>query len=81
MAADRERSRRSPGSRTREFLANAESVAVVGYTKCQVRAMIKIYGTEFVHLVTIKDGKVQKFREFFDTFAAAEAFRALTVPW
>lgn len=60
----------------REFLANPESVAVVGYTKCRARATNKIYETEFVHLITIKDGKIQRFREFFDTFAAAEAFRA-----
>ena len=30
---------------------------------------------DFVHLVTFKDGRVVKFQEFFDTFAAAEAFR------
>jgi uncharacterized protein len=59
----------------KEFLANATSVAVVGFTKCRVRATDKEYQTEFVHLVTLRDGKVQRFREFFDTFAAAEAFR------
>ena len=59
----------------RDFLANLQSVAVVGYTKCRVRATGKEYETEFVHLVTLKDGKVERFREFFDTYAAAEAFR------
>jgi ketosteroid isomerase-like protein len=59
----------------KEFLANSSAVAVVGHTKCRVRATGREYETEFVHLVTIKDGKVQRFREFFDTFAAAEAFR------
>ncbi len=59
----------------KEFLANPTSVAVVGFTKCRVRATGKEYETEFVHLVTLRDGKVQRFREFFDTFAAAEAFR------
>jgi ketosteroid isomerase-like protein len=58
-----------------EFLANPTSVAVVGFTKCRVRRTGKEYQTEFVHLVTLRDGKVQRFREFFDTFAAAEAFR------
>lgn len=60
----------------REFLANLSSVAVVGYTKCRVRATGKVYETEFVHLIALHDGKVQRFREFFDTYAAAEAFRA-----
>lgn len=59
----------------REFLANLSSVAVVGYTKCLVRATGKVYETDFVHLIELSDGKVQRFREFFDTFAAAEAFR------
>jgi ketosteroid isomerase-like protein len=59
----------------RDFLANVHSVAVVGYTKCRVRATGREYETDFVHLVELKDGKVQSFREFFDTFAAAEAFR------
>jgi ketosteroid isomerase-like protein len=60
----------------KEFLANLTSVAVVGYTKCRVRATGKVYESDFVHLIALKDGKVQRFREFFDTFAAAEAFRA-----
>ena len=59
----------------KEFLANPSAVAVVGYTRCRVRATAREYETEFVHVVTVKDGKVQRFREFFDTFAAAEAFR------
>ena len=60
----------------RDFLANFNSVAVVGHTRCRVRATGKEYETDFVHLVTLKDGKVERFREFFDTYAAAEAFRA-----
>ena len=59
----------------RDFLANLQSVAVVGYTKCRARATGKEYETEFVHLFTLKDGKVQRFREYFDTYAASEAFR------
>ena len=59
----------------REFLANLGSVAVVGYTKCRARATGEEYETEFVLPVALQDGKVQRFREFFDTYAAAEAFR------
>jgi ketosteroid isomerase-like protein len=28
-----------------------------------------------VHLWVIKDGKIDKFQEFFDTYAAGEAFK------
>ena len=59
----------------KEFLSNADAVAIVGFTKCRVRRSGAEYETEFVHVVNIKDGKVQRFREFFDTYAAGEAFR------
>jgi ketosteroid isomerase-like protein len=59
----------------RQFLSDADSVAVVGYTKCVARRTGKSYETDFVHLVTFKEGKIIRFREFFDTYAAAEAFR------
>ena len=59
----------------RQFLVDAGSVAVVGYTQCLARSTGKRYETDFVHLITFKDGKIERFREFFDTYAAAEAFR------
>jgi ketosteroid isomerase-like protein len=57
------------------FLTDNDSVAVVGYTKCIAKVIGKSYETDFVHLVTLKDGKVIRFQEFFDTYAASEAFR------
>jgi ketosteroid isomerase-like protein len=57
------------------FLTGADSVAVVGTTTCRVRATGKAYTREFVHVLRFRDGKVASFREYFDTFAAAEAFR------
>ena len=59
----------------RQFLTDGNSVAVVGYTKCVAKPTGRTYETDFVHLVTMKDGQIARFREFFDTFAAAEAFR------
>lgn len=59
----------------KQFLVDADSVAVVGYTQCLARPTGKRYETDFVHLITFKDGKIERFREFFDTYAAAEAFR------
>jgi ketosteroid isomerase-like protein len=58
----------------RRFLSDEDSVAVVGYPKVLVRSTRKVYETDFVHLVPIRDGKITRFQEFFDTFAAAEAF-------
>ena len=59
----------------RHFLVGDDNVAVVGYTKCLAKSTGKSYATDFVHLVTIKDGKIVRFQEFFDTYAAAVAFR------
>jgi ketosteroid isomerase-like protein len=59
----------------RQFLTDTDTVAIVGYTKCLAKPTGKTYETDFVHLVTFKDGKIVRFREFFDTYAAAEAFR------
>jgi uncharacterized protein len=57
------------------FIAQGDQVVVVGHTSCRVRRTGKIYSTDFAHVVTITHGKVERFREFFDTFAAAEAFK------
>lgn len=57
------------------FLSDDNSVAVIGYVKCLAKPTGKIYETEFVHLVTLKNGLIIQFKEFFDTYAAGEAFR------
>lgn len=61
------------------FLSDDDSVAVIGYMKCRARLTGKIYDSDFVHFVIIKDNKVKKFQEFFDTYAAGEAFRQASV--
>jgi ketosteroid isomerase-like protein len=59
----------------RQFLSGEDCVAAVGNTRCVAKATGKTYETDFVHLVTLKNGRIIGFQEFFDTFAAAEAFR------
>jgi uncharacterized protein len=59
----------------KRFLADSETVAVVGHLRCRARATGKTYASDFVHLVGFKDGKIAAFQEFFDTYAAAEAFQ------
>jgi ketosteroid isomerase-like protein len=59
----------------RKMLADDDSVAVVGFMKCRAIATGKVYESDFVHLVTFEAGKVAKFQEFFDTYAASEAFQ------
>lgn len=59
----------------KKMLTDDDSVAVVGYMKCRAIPTGKTYESDFVHVVTIKAGKVTKFQEFFDTYIAGEAFR------
>jgi len=61
--------------KTEKMLTDDDSVAIVGYMKCRAIPTGKTYESDFVHLITIKDGKVAKFQEFFDTYTAGEAFR------
>jgi len=59
----------------RKMLADHDTVAVIGYNKCKAIPTGKIFESDFVHVLTIKDGKITKFQEYIDTFAAGEAFR------
>ena len=59
----------------RRIVCDDEVAAVIGRTRIRVRRTGREYETDFVHLVTVRNGKVVRFQEFFDTFAAAEAFR------
>ncbi len=40
------------------FLAGPDTVAAVGFTRCLAKTTGKVYETDFVHLVTVKGGKV-----------------------
>jgi ketosteroid isomerase-like protein len=59
----------------RKMLTDNNTVAVLGYMKCLAIPTGKIYESDFVHIVVIKDKKIVKFQEFFDTYIAGEAFR------
>ncbi|HEX5023861.1 MAG TPA: nuclear transport factor 2 family protein [Agriterribacter sp.] len=57
------------------FLTDADSVAVIGNMKCRAISTQKMYESDFVHFIVIRNQKVWKFQEFFDTYIAGEAFR------
>ncbi len=59
----------------RKMLVDEDSVAVVGFMRCRAISTGKEYESDFVHVVTLEAGKVTSFQEFFDTYAAGEAFR------
>lgn len=59
----------------KKWLTDNDSVGIVGYMKCRAISTGKIYDSDFVHLITVDNGRVKKFQEFFDTYSAGEAFR------
>jgi ketosteroid isomerase-like protein len=58
----------------RRVLVDGDMAAVVGAMRVVVRATGRAYEMDFVHLVTVRQGSVVRFQEFFDTWTAAQAF-------
>ncbi len=58
-----------------QFLSNKDAVAVVGRMRCRAKQTGRVYESDFVHVVTFRDDKIVRFQEYFDTYAAGEAFR------
>ena len=64
----------------REYIAQGERVVAFGYFACKVRATGKPAQSEWVHVYTIRNGKIVKFQEYYDTAAALIAHRAAAMP-
>lgn len=62
----------------REFIEQDDRVVVLGRSTATVRSTGRHYSTEWVHVCTVKDGKMTDFHEFFDTAAAMRAFQKAT---
>ena len=56
-----------------EFIAEGDKVVVLGTFEVTVKATGKSFATDWVHVMTVQDGKVTAFREYFDTAAANQA--------
>ena len=48
---------------------------VLGYYACKIRKTGRADASDWVHIFTVRNGKVVKFREFNDTGQFAEAYR------
>jgi|ERR671938_1485712 ketosteroid isomerase-like protein len=60
----------------REFIAQGDRVVVLGNYKGRVLANSRDYDVDWLHVFTVRDGRVTSFREYFDTAALADAHRA-----
>lgn len=59
----------------RQFISSGDYVAVVGHMRCRAKPTGRVYESDFVHVICMRDGKIVRFQEFFDTYIAGEAFR------
>ncbi len=60
----------------REFVAQGDTVAVVGYERNLIKPTGRTFEQEWVHVYTLRDGKIAKHRAFEDTAAYVVAFDA-----
>ncbi len=59
-----------------EFIAQGDRVVVLGNFLVRSKTTNKEYATDFAHIITVADGKVVSFYEFFDNAAAGRAHTA-----
>jgi ketosteroid isomerase-like protein len=59
----------------REFLAAGERVFVLGHYAATIRKTGRKAETDWVHIHTVRDGKVAAFAEFTDTAQFAQAWK------
>lgn len=57
-----------------EMIAEGDKVAVIGREKWNVRTTGKSYESPWVHVFTIRDGKIMRFKQYYDTAATQAAF-------
>src|SRR3989442_7581683 len=62
-----------------EFIAEGDKVVVCGTSSWTVKATGQRYDNPWVHIFTIRDGKVARFQQYNDTAAAERAYTALTM--
>lgn len=57
-----------------EFIADRDKVVVPGHVRLRVKTTGKTCELDFLHLWTVHNGKLACWRDFFDTFALAQAY-------
>ena len=59
----------------REFVAQGDKVVSLGDYKWRVKTTAREFACDFVHIFTVRNGKVTGFREHFDTGVVAAAYQ------
>lgn len=63
-----------------DYFGEGDKVCVTGHLTLRARATGCVYDTEYAHVITLRDGKWVRFRDFADTAVVAHAFMPVTTP-
>ena len=58
-----------------EFVAQGDKVVVSGNYRGRTKQAGRDYDLDWLHVFTVRDGKIAAFREYVDTAALADAYR------
>lgn len=58
-----------------EFIAQGDRVVALGHYIWKVKANNREYESDFVHVFTVREGKITGFDEYFDTTPATMAYQ------
>jgi ketosteroid isomerase-like protein len=59
----------------KEFIAQGDKVIVLGHGAWTARVTGQDFESDWVHIFTLRDGRIAAFREFMDVHVALEAFQ------
>jgi ketosteroid isomerase-like protein len=59
-----------------EFFADADRVVVLGHHEWTVNASGAAFDSDWVHIFTVRDGRIAAFRQSMDTLKVVQAHRA-----
>lgn len=58
-----------------EVITLGDHVLALGHERVRVKATDHIFETDWAHLFTVREGKIVRLREFYDTAVMAAAFK------
>ncbi|MES2732536.1 MAG: nuclear transport factor 2 family protein [Bacteroidota bacterium] len=58
----------------RDYIAQGDKVAVLGHSRARIKSTGQMIENEWMHLLTLQDGKVTRFQAFNDTAAEVAGF-------
>ena len=61
---------------TDEFIVGKDEVVVLGHERCRVKATGRIVEAKWAQIFTVRDGRVARFREYSDSAAWDNGYRA-----